>query len=54
MFTCDICYDEFKSQKVFNRHVKNIHTAFSQNKKGIKRQMEKEDKYPAKYVKWDL
>ena len=53
IFTCDICYDEFKTQKVLDRHITNIHGAFTQINRGIKRQMEKEDKYPKKYVKWN-
>ena len=53
IFTCDICYDEFKTQKVLDRHITNIHGAFTQKNRGIKRQMETEDKYPKKYVKWN-
>ena len=51
-FTCDICPSEFKSKKVLDRHMKNIHTAFSQVERGMKRKNEMEHRYPRKYVKW--
>ena len=52
-FLCTLCNTYFKTRKGLERHNKNIHDAYQQKKKGIKRRMEKEDKYPKKYVKWN-
>ena len=51
-FTCDICYSDFRNQKVLDRHIENIHAAFSQVEKGIKRRNEIRDNHPVKYVKF--
>ena len=51
-FLCTLCNTYFKTRKGLERHNKNIHDAYQQKKKGIKRRMEKEDKYPKKYVRW--
>ena len=51
-FSCDICYNEFKSQKALDRHIDNIHDAFSQEEKGRKRKNQKANSTPHKYVKF--
>ena len=51
-FTCDICFTEFKTQNVLDRHMMNIHGDFSQIEKGIKRKDKNEDEYPQKYGKF--
>ena len=50
-FLCTLCNTYFNARKALERHNKNIHDAYQQIRKGIKRQIEKEDKYPRKYVK---
>merc|ERR1711973_249127 len=47
-FLCTLCNTYFKTRKGLERHNKNIHDAYQQKKKGIKRRMEREDKYPKK------
>ena len=51
-FLCTLCNTYFNTRKALERHNRNIHEAYQQKKKGIKRRMEKEDKNPKKYVKW--
>ena len=51
-FLCTLCNTYFKTRKALERHNRNIHDAYQQKKKGIKRHMEKEDKYPKKYARW--
>ena len=50
-FLCTLCNTYFNARKALERHNKNIHDAYQQIRKGIKRQIGKEDKYPRKYVK---
>ena len=51
-FLCTLCNTYFKTRKALERHNRNIHDAYQQKKKGIKRHMEKEDKHPKKYARW--
>ena len=37
VFTCTLCETNFDSKKSLQRHMKNIHEAFEQLEKGIKR-----------------
>ena len=50
IFTCTICQSNFGSMKKLERHIKNIHDAFNQVEKGIKRKS-KEDKISSKKIK---
>ena len=51
-FLCTLCNTYFNTRKALERHNRNIHDAYQQKKKGIKRHMEKEDKHPKKYARW--
>ena len=51
-FLCTLCNTYFNARKALERHNRNIHDAYQQKKKGIKRHMEKEDKHPKKYARW--
>ena len=44
IFTCTICQSNFGSKTKLQRHMKNIHDAFSQVEKGIKRKSKQEKK----------
>ena len=50
IFTCTICQSNFGSKKKLQRHMKNIHDAFNQVEKGIKRKS-KQDKISPKKIK---
>ena len=50
IFTCTICQSNFGSKKKLERHMKNIHDAFNQVEKGIKRKS-KQDKISSKKIK---
>ena len=39
LFTCTLCNTNFKTQKALERHVKNLHEAFSQKETGAKRKL---------------
>ena len=39
IFICTICENKFKSKEALKRHMKNIHEAFTQVEKGIKRKI---------------
>lgn len=49
-FTCTICQTNFNTKKKLQRHMKNIHDAFNQVEKGIKRKS-KQNKTSAKKLK---
>ena len=50
VFTCTICETNFATKKSLQRHMKNVHVAFNQVEKGIKRKA-KEEKKSFKKVK---
>ena len=50
VFTCTICETNFATKKSLQRHMKNVHDAFNQVEKGIKRKA-KEEKKSFKKVK---
>ena len=50
VFTCTLCQTNFDTEKSLQRHMKNIHDAFKQDKKGIKRKL-KQRKVSIKKVK---
>ena len=50
VFTCTLCQTNFDTEKSLQRHMKNIHNAFKQDKKGIKRKL-KQRKVSVKKVK---
>ena len=50
VFTCTLCQTNFDTEKSLQRHMKNIHDAFKQDKKGIKRKL-KQRKVSVKKVK---
>ena len=50
IFTCTICNSNFGSEKKLQRHMKNIHGAFNQVEKGIKRKSN-QDKISPKKIK---
>ena len=50
IFTCTLCQNNFTSKKQLQRHMKNIHDAFNQVEKGIKRKS-KQDKKSSKKIK---
>ena len=51
-FICTLCNTSFQSKNALERHNRNIHDAFQQKIKGIKRKNEKKDNNPQKYVKF--
>ena len=51
-FICTLCNTSFQSKNALERHNRNIHDAFQQKTKGIKRKNKKKDNYPQKYVKF--
>ena len=42
IYTCTLCNTNFKTRKSLERHMKNIHAAYSQKEKGKKRKNENE------------
>ena len=42
IYTCTLCNTDFKTKKRLERHMKNMHAAYSQKEKGKKRKNEKE------------
>ena len=50
IFSCTICQTNFGTKKKLQRHMKNIHDAFNQFEKGIKRKS-KQDKTSPKKIK---
>ena len=50
-FSCDICPATFQTQSTLRRHIKNMHEAFFQENKGIKRTL-KQKQRPTKYMKY--
>ena len=51
-FICTLCNTSFQSKNALERHNRNIHDAFQQKTKGIKRKNKMKDNYPQKYVKF--
>ena len=49
IFTCTICQSNFGSKKKLQRHMKNIHDAFNQVEKGIKRKSKQDKISPKKF-----
>ena len=50
VFICTLCENNFSTKKSLQRHMKNIHGAFNQVEKGMKRKL-KEDKMVSKKIK---
>ena len=50
VFICTLCENNFSTKKSLQRHMKNIHDAFNQVEKGMKRKR-KEDKMVSKKIK---
>ena len=50
VFICTLCENNFSTKKSLQRHMKNIHSAFNQVEKGMKRKL-KEDKMVSKKIK---
>ena len=50
VFICTLCENNFSTKKSLQRHMKNIHGAFNQVEKGMKRKR-KEDKMFSKKIK---
>ena len=45
VFTCTLCETNFDTKKSLQRHMKNIHEAFEQVEKGIKRKSKQVKKF---------